>query len=48
MARHIRGAVVMPRDVSFVGLSLRHFVQAMVEHIIEIDLGYRAYLHEVG
>ncbi|WP_196802551.1 bacteriohemerythrin [Magnetospirillum fulvum] len=47
MARHIRGAVVIPRDVSFVGLSLRHFVQAMVEHIIEIDLGYRDYLHEV-
>lgn len=47
MAKHIRGAVVMSRDVSFVGLSLRHFVQAMVEHIIEIDLGYRAYLNEV-
>jgi len=47
MARHIRGAVEFSRDVSFVGLSLRHFIQAMVEHIIEIDLGYRAYLHEV-
>jgi hypothetical protein len=47
MARHIRSAVVIHRDVSFVGLSLRHFVQAMVEHIIEIDLGYRDYLHEV-
>jgi hemerythrin-like metal-binding protein len=46
MARHIRGAVELSRDGSFVGLSLRHFVQAMVEHIIEIDLGYRPYLHE--
>lgn len=47
MARHMRGAVDLSREVSFVGLSLRHFIQAMVEHIIEIDLGYRAYLHEV-
>ncbi|CCG40651.1 bacteriohemerythrin [Magnetospirillum molischianum] len=46
MARHIRGAVELSRDVSFLGLSLRHLIQAMVEHIIEIDLGYRAYLHE--
>jgi hemerythrin len=48
MAGHIRGAVVLLRESDFIGLSLRHFVQAMVEHIIEIDLGYRPHLAERG
>jgi len=44
LARHIRLSVGVAAEPAVFRLSLRHFLQAMIEHIIEIDQGYRPYL----
>lgn len=44
LARHIRLSANLVPDPDLFRLSLRHFLQALIEHIIEIDQGYRPYL----
>jgi len=44
LARHIRLSSDLAPEPEVFRLSLRHFLQAMLEHIIEIDQGYRPYL----
>ena len=44
LARHICLSAGLAAEPAVFRLSLRHFLQAMIEHIIEIDQGYRPYL----